>query len=405
MKKSMPLPPYIKNTIFALNEAGYEAYVVGGAVRSWLLGTEIHDYDITSNALPQEIREVLHQYKVIDTGIKHGTVTVIEHKNPVEITTYRTESGYRDHRHPDVVTFTRSLEEDCARRDFTINALCYHPKEGIKDFFGGIQDLQNFLIRAVGNPEERFQEDALRILRAIRFSAQLGFQIEDSTKDALFAQMDTLSYVSQERITSELLKTARAPYFSGIFIDYIDLFRLLIPELQEYDDTCIQNIRASLSRSPSDADIRLAIVLSELHDPVRCDEILRRLKLSNQERYAIVNLLENGDLPLENRIDMRKAMNRLTVAVPMYLNFRSALDPTLDKEALNQLFQQIVKDKDCYSFKQLEVTGRDLQSLGLKGSAISMSMNTCLLAVMEEKLPNKKEDLMNYLKELTGQFN
>ena len=401
MKKTMPLPAYIKSAIRKLNDAGYEAYVVGGAVRSWLLGTEIHDYDITSNALPAEIKKVFAENRTIDTGIRHGTVTVLDRNNPIEITTYRTETEYTDHRHPDTVTFTRSLAEDCARRDFTINALCYHPKEGIIDFYGGYQDLQNFLIRAVGDPAVRFDEDALRILRAIRFAAQLGFHIEEATRSALAEKAETLRFVSQERITAELTKTLAAPYAKSILEEYRSVFELLIPELQEYSDSQYSTMCAMISRCPGEVNLRTAVILYGLHDVSRSDEILRRLKYSNNDRYAVTNYLETADLPLETRIDMRKALNRLIVPVPSFLSFRCAKDPSLDRSALEALYKAIRKDGDCYTLKQLEVTGKDLKEVGLKGSSISMSMNALLSAVMEDVIPNTREDLMRYLRDLT----
>ena len=398
----MPLPVYIRSIIRRLNEAGFEAYVVGGAVRSWLLGTEIHDYDITTSALPAEIKEVFRDFKTIDTGIRHGTVTVLDHRNPVEVTTYRTENAYTDHRHPDTVAFTKSLKEDCARRDFTINALCYHPKEGIIDFFGGVQDLQNFLIRAVGEPEVRFEEDALRILRAVRFAAQLGFHVEEATHTALLEKMDTLRYVSQERITSELVRTIAAPYAKSVLEEYRALFTLLIPELQEYSDAQWADMCARMPRCPGDACLRTAVLLDGLNDVSRSDEILRRLKYSNTDRYAVTNYLEVSGMPVETRIDMRKVMSRLTVPVSSFLRFMCAKDTSLDLEQLEATVRAIRKDGDCYTLKQLEVTGRDLSDLGLRGNRISMSMNTLLHAVMEDRIPNTKEDLMRYLRELTG---
>ena len=403
MKKNMPLPAYVKSTIRSLNDAGYEAYVVGGAVRSWLLGTEVHDHDITTNATPEEIKTVFKDKKIIETGIKHGTVTILDRKNPIEITTYRIETGYTDHRHPDQVSYTRSLEEDCARRDFTINALCYHPKEGIRDFYGGVQDLQNFVIRCVGDPSKRFEEDALRILRAIRFAAQLGFEIEENTRQALLERMATLHYVSQERITSELIKTIGAPYFKSILKEYRPIFTLLIPELQEFSESKWEGILMNISRSPSDAEVRMALLLDGLNDAARSDEILRRLKYSNNERYILANLLENKNLPLESRIDIRKAMYHLHVPVSQYFDFRCARDTRLSRTELDATHQKILVDKDCYSFKQLEVTGKDFKAMNLKGPQISAAMNACLVAVIEERIPNSKEAILEYLKEMYGE--
>ncbi|MBR4456811.1 MAG: CCA tRNA nucleotidyltransferase [Solobacterium sp.] len=386
-----------------LNNAGYEAYVVGGAVRSFMLGRDdIHDYDITSSALPEEVHQVFADRRIIDTGIRHGTVTVLEQKHPVEITTYRIEHGYSDHRHPDQVSFTRSLQEDCARRDFTVNALCYHPKEGIRDFFSGTEDLRNHVIRAVGDPMIRFEEDALRILRAVRFAAQLGFVIEEHTELALRSRMESLLYVSQERVTSELVKTVSAPCIKPVFSAYQDMFDLLIPELQEYDEEAKAALPDQLQAAPEDPIIRMAILLNGLHDPARCDQILRRMKFSNADRYAITNLLSLADLPLETRIDMRWAKNKLTVSDETYLAFRCVLDPSLDQSALEDLAARIRKDRDCCTMKQLKVTGKDLTELGFRGSRISMSMNACLSAVIEDRLPNTKEALTAYLRELAG---
>ena len=398
----MPLPPYVKTVLRRLNEAGYEAYVVGGAVRSWLLNRPIHDYDITTNALPEQTREVFSDRKIVDIGIRHGTVTIVDHKNTVEVTTYRTESGYTDHRHPDHVEYTGSVKEDCARRDFTVNALCYNPKEGVLDFFEGRKDLENRLIRAVNDPLERFDEDALRILRALRFAAQLEFAVEGKTKAALLDKAEGLGYVSQERITGELIKTFEAPGFPPILKEFPEIFELLIPELREYDEAYRRRIEDMIDHSPDNAVVRMALLLSGLDDVSRSDEILRRLKYSNADRYAVTNLLACAKMPAETRIDMRRILNKLTVPEEQFIGFRCALDPSVDQERLSSLCAAIRKDGDCYSLKQLEVTGKDLKELGLKGSRISMSINACLNAVIEEQVPNTREDLMNYLRKLTG---
>jgi len=403
MKRTMPLPAYIKNAIRMLNEAGYEAYVVGGAVRSWLLGTEIHDYDLTTSATPEEMKQVFNEFKIIETGIRHGTVTIIFLRKPVEITTYRTETGYSDHRHPDQVSFTRSLKEDTARRDFTINALCYHPKQGIIDYFGGVQDLQNFLIRTVGNPSDRFQEDALRICRAVRFASQLGFRVEEETEKSLLQLTPTISLVSQERITAELIKTVSAPYFKVVLKEFRPVFEQIIPELQEYQEPQWSGIYMNLSLCPSsDSSLRMAILLDPLNDSERSDEILRRLKFSNSDREAVLSFLKNRNIPLSDRIDIRKAMNRVSVPFLLYLDFRCARDSRLSKTELLRHYQAVIRDDDCYTLKQLDVSGKDLQNLGLKGSAISVGMHTLLNAVMENKVSNQRDALISYLRSLSS---
>ncbi|MBR2795119.1 MAG: CCA tRNA nucleotidyltransferase [Solobacterium sp.] len=400
MKRTMPLPSFVKNAIKMLNEAGYEAYVVGGAVRSWYLEQEISDYDVTSSATPDEIQEVFSQFRTLETGKKHGTITVLFKRNPIEITTYRTESGYRDHRHPDHVAFTRSLEEDTARRDFTINALCYHPKTGILDFYGGVQDLQNKLIRTVGNPNERFEEDALRILRAVRFSSMFGFTIEEQTKKALLELTPTLAVISQERITSELNRTITGPYFTQVLQEYRPVFEQVIPELREYPETLWIGIGRNIAHTDPDLHIRMALLLDCLNDSERSEEILRRLKYSNEDRQMVINLLKNRDMPMDTRIDLRKVINRLTVPFPVFLDFRCARDTRLNKKKIMDIYEAIVHDHDCCTLKQLDVNGKDLQKLGLKGSAISVAMHTLLNAVMEEKVVNSHDELIRYLENL-----
>ncbi len=402
MKKAFPLPSYVRKALRALNDAGYEAYVVGGAVRSWLLGTEIHDYDITTSALPEEMEQVFHEQKIVETGIKHGTITVLFGRKPVEITTYRTETGYQDHRHPDQVSFTRSLKEDCARRDFTINALCYGLKDGLIDFYGGREDLQNFLIRTVGDPEQRFEEDALRVLRALRFAAQLGFEIEPETREALKKHFPDIHYVSIERISSELDKIMAAPYARSVLHDYLPQFLQLFPELQEYDDSTWNAVMESISRSPSDSVIRMALLMDPLKDPERADSVLVRLKFSNDYRDQIRSLLRCSDMPVKTRIDLRWLLSRLTVSFDTYLSFRCARDPSLDRKALSSMYASMVRDHDCFSIKQLEVNGRDMQTLGLRGEAISIGLNTLLKEVIEDEIPNEKAALMERLRELKG---
>ncbi len=402
MKKAFPLPSYVRKALRALNDVGYEAYVVGGAVRSWLLGIEIHDYDLTTSALPEEMEQVFHEQKIVETGIKHGTITVLFGRKPVEITTYRTETGYQDHRHPDHVAFTRSLKEDCARRDFTINALCYGLKDGLIDFYGGREDLQNFLIRTVGDPEQRFEEDALRVLRALRFAAQLGFEIEPETREALKKHFPDIHYVSIERVSSELEKIMAAPYVRSVLQDYLPQFLQLFPELQEYDDDTWNAIMESISRSPSDSVIRMALLMDPLKDPERADSILVRLKFSNSYRNQICSLLRCNDMPMNTRIDLRWLLSRLTVSFDTYLSFRCARDPELDRRALSSLYASMIHDHDCFSIKQLEVNGRDMQTLGLRGEAISIGLNTLLKEVIEDEIPNEKTALMERLKELKG---
>ena len=226
----MKLPGYVSKGMKLLEENGYECYVVGGAVRSFLLHLPVHDYDLTTDARPEEMQEVFRDYKTIETGLKHGTLTVLIDNQPLEITTFRRDSVYPDHRHPETVTFSRAVEEDCARRDFTVNALCYNPAEGILDFFGGTKDLKKKILRCIGDADTRFNEDALRILRALRFAARLNFTIEENTRKALLNNISLLRFVSMERIREELNGFFCAPVCAVCMKAYHTVFNAALPE-------------------------------------------------------------------------------------------------------------------------------------------------------------------------------
>ena len=225
------LPQTVREVLDRLNAAGQEAYVVGGCVRDRLLGREPADWDIATSALPDETRRIFADRSVIDTGIRHGTVSVLLDGQPLEITTYRIESAYSDHRHPDTVSFTRSLREDLRRRDFTINAMAYHPIDGLQDFFGGQADLKARIVRCVGDPRQRFEEDALRIVRALRFASVLGCSIDGATKTALLEQAPSLSQIAVERVAHELQRLLCGDHVLPILMDYAAVLTVILPEL------------------------------------------------------------------------------------------------------------------------------------------------------------------------------
>ena len=230
--EQIQLPESMKIVLNRLEQYGFEAFVVGGCVRDALLHRPCSDWDVTTNALPEEISEVFSEYPQADVGKQHGTVVVVIAREPIEITTYRIEGAYQDHRHPSSVSFTSSLEEDLARRDFTINAMAYHPKTGIIDPFFGKRDLQKQQIRAVGQAEQRFQEDALRILRGLRFAAQLTFSIEEDTQTAMRNQQVLLDYLSKERICAEVSKLLCAPNCVSVLRENAEIFFQILPELR-----------------------------------------------------------------------------------------------------------------------------------------------------------------------------
>ena len=364
----MFIPDYVSEILQILNAHHYEAYVVGGAVRNHLLHLPAHDYDVTTNALPVQLKEVFQNYATIDTGIQHGTVTVLIHHHPVEITTYRKDSAYTDHRHPSSVTFTSELQEDCKRRDFTINAMCYHPSCGILDFFSGQQDLNNHILRCIGNPEERFEEDALRILRALRFAARLNFTIEENTSRTLIQKKETLSYVSLERITSEWMGILESGYSSAL-------------------DTLEKETSGS-------ACARMALFLRPLQDISKARQILQRMKCSNAYMSSVLNLLQTEDMPIKDRIDMRYLLAALTVDFDIYVHYNTAFRSTDDAQ---KLYTEVTSDTYAYTLSQLKITGKDLLALGYKGKEIGETLHTLLEMVMQEKIHNTKEELLQAL--------
>jgi len=228
----MNIPQEVQTALQALKNSGYEAYIVGGCVRDMLLGLTPKDFDITTSALPEQIKAVFKAYRIIETGIKHGTVTVIIDNTPLEITTFRTDGTYTDNRRPDSVSFTTSLEEDVKRRDFTVNAMCYNPEIGLVDYCGGKEDLERKLIRAVGVPAERFKEDSLRILRALRFASVYGFEIEAETANAILEYKHLLKNVASERISVEINKLLCGENVYKILMDFFPAFEEIFPEFE-----------------------------------------------------------------------------------------------------------------------------------------------------------------------------
>ncbi len=386
------LPYPVQKCLSLLNESGYEAFVVGGAVRDMYLGRPIHDYDITTSARPEEMLQVFAAYKTIATGLKHGTLTVMFEGFPVEITTYRTETDYRDHRHPDAVAFTSELAEDCARRDFTINAMCFHPLEGVIDFYHGEDDLREHIIRTVNDPAERFREDALRILRALRFAAELDFTIEANTAAAVHRARHDLSYVSAERIQSELGRLLEGPGRTRILQEFRDVMEVILPELQAITAEDWQKLTAAL---PADALSGLAVLLAEVPDAAMA---LQRLKYSRHDQSLVLNLIARRHDPIASRCDLRFLLSSLTARDEQYAAFRAALDPDIDAADLLVRLQAIRLDGDCISLRMLAVTGADLQAAGLSGAAVGETLQELLKAVMEDRIANEKQALLNAVK-------
>ncbi|NLH64245.1 MAG: CCA tRNA nucleotidyltransferase [Erysipelotrichaceae bacterium] len=389
----LEIPAYVRTLMNDLNAHSYECYIVGGAVRSLLLGLPVHDYDLTTNALPEQMKEVFKDHKTIETGLKHGTLTVLSQHHPVEITTYRKDAAYQDHRHPDAVQFTSAIEEDCARRDFTVNAFCYSDETGILDFFHGREDLENHILRCIGDPEKRFDEDALRILRAIRFASQLDFQIEESTKKAIFEKKDLLSYISYERIREEMKGLLQAKKCALYFDTYRSVMHVFFPEIIAIPHW--NAVLADMDRAEPDADVRMAVLLSELSDPAA---ILRRLKYPKQDIRLITAMIDHRHDPLTDRIALRRFLSAYSQSFDAYLNFRQALDPSFSSANVKACHEKILADNDCFTIGQLQVNGADAAACGYQKEQISAILAELLNAVIEEKIKNSREDLLAYMK-------
>ena len=434
------IPEKVGFIINKLEEAGFEAYAVGGCVRDSILGRKPDDWDITTSAKPEQVKALFR--RTVDTGLQHGTVTVMIEKEGFEVTTYRVDGEYEDGRHPKQVTFTASLEEDLKRRDFTINAMAYNPSTGLVDLFGGLADIEEKRIRCVGNPLERFTEDALRIMRAVRFSAQLGFGIERETKAALSVIAPNLKNVSAERIQTELVKLLLSPHpdylriawETGITKEFLPEFDACMDTEQNTPHHCYtvgEHTLHSLLNVPGDKVLRLTMLLHDIGKPKvkttdenerdhfkthgslgekMAKEILRRLKFDNDTIRKVSHLVKWHDYRPENTPkSVRRALNKIGEELfPSYLVVQKAdmlaqspykREEKAERiEKLTLLYREIIEKKECISLKTLAVTGSDLIEAGMKpGKEIGVVLNSLLEMVLEEPELNKKETLLNLI--------
>jgi len=430
----------INSALTALNllkNKKFEAYVVGGCVRDSLMGIAPHDWDICTNALPDEIIATFSDFKVIETGIKHGTVTVIIEKNPIEITTFRVDGEYSDNRHPTLVNFVSNLKDDLARRDFTVNSLAYSDETGLIDYFGGQLDIENKTIRCVGEADVRFKEDSLRILRAIRFSSTLGFEIEPITSSSIFKNKELLKNISAERISVELNKLLLGDNVYNVLLEYRDVIAVFIPEIQPTFDfeqrnphhslTVYNHIIKSVESVPKDLILRLTMLLHDIGKP-QCftldnmnighfkghpeisaqmsKVILKRLKYDNATIHKVVNLiLEHDNRYPPNRRSIKRFMEKYDYGFLKCQNKVRLADCTaqslyMRKEKLKEIHdveemaKDILKDNECFKLHDLVINGDDLISLGApSGKEIGEILNTLLELVIDEKIKNKKQEL------------
>ncbi len=392
----MIIPEKVKKIVQKLNDAGFEAYIVGGCVRDCLLQRKPQDWDITTSAQPQEVKKIFP--KTYDTGLKHGTVTVVCEKDHYEITTYRIEKEYYDCRHPSQVIFTKSLKEDLQRRDFTVNAMAYHPKEGIQDYFCGQEHLKQKKIQGVGSPKKRFQEDALRMLRALRFSAQLGFEIEPETYQALQEQKALIQKISAERIHEELEKMLQSQYLEKICLLWESgLLNEISPLLYQKMLQHGTNILQELKTAPLDRIIRWTIFLQYL-TPKEGEQLLKDFRFDNHSIKSIVMLLEHlkDEIPLQE-YEIRKKACEIT---PEQLN-RLFLIQGQKKDTTKWLhcLETIQKRGDCITLKTLAIKGKDLQKHGIHGKEIGETLSFLLDIVHRDPEKNNKQILLEYTKQ------
>lgn len=441
LKMAIYLPEEVKSIIDTLEKNGFEAFAVGGCVRDSLLGITPNDWDITTDALPEDIKRIFHV--TIDTGIAHGTVTVRKNRTNFEVTTYRTDGKYEDGRHPTEVTFVRDLKEDLRRRDFTINAMAYNDSAGIVDKYNGLEDLKNRVIRCVEDPNKRFSEDALRMLRAVRFSAQLGFEIEKETKDSIRELASNLSNISAERICDEFIKLICSDRPDMLkLMGELNLTSVFFPEWDEMMKTT-QNTKHHrgtvgehtlfvMEEVPPKKHLRLAALLHDIGKPIckKTDSkggdhfvghpqvgaelsksFMKRLKLDNDTINYVTRLVRfHDDRPNLNKRTVRRCLNRMGEDIfPDVFILRKAdvmgqssykREQKLEEiDLFRKYYEEIIKDKECFSLKDLKIKGADIMELGIEGGPlVGALLKSALEIVIDEPLNNTKEFLVSYVK-------
>lgn len=439
---TIKLPEAVRNIIRTLQEAGYEAWAVGGCVRDSILGRVPDDWDITTSARPEQVKAIFK--KTVDTGIQHGTVTVLWNRTGYEVTTYRIDGEYEDSRHPKEVLFTASLREDLRRRDFTINAMAYNEEAGLVDIFGGMEDIRAKKIRCVGDPVERFSEDALRMMRAVRFSAQLGYEIEEQTEAAICRLSPSLEKISAERIRTELVKLLLSPHpgllevcrRTGMTAVFLPEFDRMMETGQNNPHHCYNvgehTIRAMEAAAP-EKTLRLALLFHDMGKPetkaadgegidhfrgheLKSAEmargVMRRLKFDNNTIDRVVRLVRAHDVKIEpGQKYMRRALNRLgedlfpelfavkEADLAAQSDYRRA-EKQAELLAMRADYEAVLKSKACVSLRDLAVNGKDLIAAGAApGKGIGETLQKLLEEVLEEPERNTREYLLGRVKE------
>lgn len=447
MKELIKLPSYIQTVLSTLQSNGFDSYVVGGCVRDFILGHTPHDWDVCTSAKPLEIKEIFKNFQTIDTGLKHGTVTVLVEHEPIEITTFRIDGKYEDNRRPSTVEFTSDIIEDLKRRDFTINAIAYNNSKGIVDPFNGMKDIENKIIRCVGNPIDRLNEDALRILRALRFSCKLNFDIEEETSCQLINLRENLLGISKERICSEFSKMIVTENFCKIMKKYYKIFAVLFPEISEmvgFDqnnpyhiyDLFDHTVEAIKNAKNNNLEVKLALFFHDF-GKLRCkstdemgishyyqhhkiskemaNEILRDYRFDNNTIDTVTELIYLHDVDIHPKTSsVKRIINKLNERLktdpidnlskllivkeadilaqnPIYLN-----DRLQEITKIREISKEIVEKNECFSIKDLEISGHDIIKLGEpSGPNIGYILNTLLNEVINDQIENDHHILIN----------
>ncbi len=448
MEKLIKMPENAKGIIDKLRTCGYDAYAVGGCIRDSIMGKIPYDWDICTSALPEEVLEVLGERNIIENGLKHGTVTVHIDGENYEITTFRTDGQYLDNRHPENVTFVRELKEDLSRRDFTMNSLAYNYSEGLIDIFGGRDDINNSIIRCVGNPDKRFGEDALRILRALRFSSQLGFSIEEKTSASIHKNAELLKNISAERIMSEFTKILMGKNVEDVLMNYKDVIAVFIPEIKPmfgfeqhnphhvYD--VWQHTVKSVACVKNERILRLTAFFHDIGKPKTftvdsggkghfhghpevsdrmADDILKRLKTDNNTIATVRLLIKLHDLrPKADEKNVRRLMYETGKEnYPLLMDIKRADALAQNPEMhgykleyiaqLENIYKQELEKKSAFNLKTLAVNGRDIINTGVRdGRTIGMILEYLLDRVIDGDIENDKQLLLDKAAEIRKRF-
>ena len=442
-KLNISLPQAVSFAIARLEKSGFQAYIVGGCVRNTLLGIDVNDWDMTTSARPEEMKTCFSDLRTIETGIQHGTLTVLVEGTPLEITTFRNDGEYLDNRHPVGVTFSRKIEEDLCRRDFTVNAMAYHPERGLLDLFEGQTDLKAKRIACVGDPETRFHEDGLRILRALRFASVLDFSIAPETAQAIHACRHLLTNIAAERIREEFCKLICGAGAVRILREYHDVIAVFLPELEKcvgfeqntkyhcYD--VFEHTLHALELAPPDLITRLAVLLHDIGKPLCYTEdengghfkghgdagveivkdVMKRLRFDNKTAARVTAQVDyhDRDIPATEK-SVKRLMNKLSdedISILMEVKRCDRLahakeysEPSEAIFEIPRIVEKLRAEDACLSLKDLKIGGEDLIAMGIpRGKEIGRILNALLEKVLDGELENEKNKLLDFAKEIS----